>query len=243
LQVDNDIPSVESIASANPIFDASTPLPKPTEHLRHSTSVTFSNKRSSCLVTRRTSAMNWSAMTKVKEADYELDNTPTGALKRLTGSVNVEPTNVPATIACMNAPSLSRPVREPESLSQVKEPMRRSLPIKEMKHPSQPSPAAALFRASSGTEVDMSQAPNLGPPECSERDGERWDVAAILTKISDQIESLGRGKGQNKQRTTYADGMIEELYAMQRRSLQREAALRSMLEEASTLCRALNDTG
>jgi hypothetical protein len=36
---------------------------------------------------------------------------PTGALKRLTGSVNVEPTNVPATIACMNAPSLSRPHR------------------------------------------------------------------------------------------------------------------------------------
>lgn len=69
-----------------PIIDASTPLPKPANGLRQSTSIMFSTKRASILTTRVLSGAGCGPLEELSERDAVADTTPTGAMRRLRGA-------------------------------------------------------------------------------------------------------------------------------------------------------------
>ncbi|WWC98865.1 hypothetical protein V866_005759 [Kwoniella sp. B9012] len=78
-------------APTTSLVTASTPLPppKPTHQLRHS--VSFSNKRSSSKLHKRASSvmdLGLMSLQAVKEDDMGVDDTPTGALRKLSGSTS-----------------------------------------------------------------------------------------------------------------------------------------------------------
>ncbi|KAK4683680.1 hypothetical protein P7C73_g6552, partial [Tremellales sp. Uapishka_1] len=125
-QIDHNVPT--PLLNASTGFAASTPLPKPALHaLRHS--VSFSSKRALGTGTaaqkhaRRSSAMEWGTLMKVNEevappTPHTLDNTPTGAMRRLEGKpdtrLGVSLIDTPRTTRTMlSVPALSTAVTTP----------------------------------------------------------------------------------------------------------------------------------
>jgi hypothetical protein len=85
MKTDHGVPP---LASAAPVNDSSTPLPKPAPTpLRYSTSVSLSSKRSSRIVHRQTSQqLDPRHLDSLREVSENLnDSTPTGAMRRLIG--------------------------------------------------------------------------------------------------------------------------------------------------------------
>ncbi|OCF42509.1 hypothetical protein I317_03625 [Kwoniella heveanensis CBS 569] len=85
----NLYPPAATTTTVTPSTPLPAPKPAPSSALRHS--VSFSNKRSMSKVHRRASSvmdLNLICLQAVKEDDAGLDDTPTGALRKLNGSLN-----------------------------------------------------------------------------------------------------------------------------------------------------------